>query len=206
MVTDFVNETSDALLSLYPNLHIQFGLHATSVKDKMKYLKNVDSRVEILWEDCGTFPYHYEPEVKTREAFEETLKFTEEIINLREVNPIGLVYKGQMTMDWFKFINQCGPYVLGRESKEVIKNDYDMMKPIWRVFQAEWMQYGEYAHEMTNKILELTGGNVNMNLAGTLSGGIWFPFAMTAQLFWDCTIPYKKMREMVLRRHCLEMA
>ena len=52
----------------------------------------------------------------------------------------------------------------------------------------------------------MTGGDVNMNLAGTLSGGIWFPFALTAQLFWDCTIDYDELLERVLKRQSVIMA
>jgi len=206
VVTDFVNETADELLKLYPNLHIQFGLHASSVKNKMEYIKKVDERVEILWEDCGTFPYNYNPAIRDENAFLETCAFTEEMIKLRKVNPLGLVYKGQMTMDWTRFAHQSGAYVMGKESRYIINHDIEMMKPIWKTFQAEWIRYGKYAYEMTNKVLEMTDGDVNMNLAGTLTGGIWFPFALTAQLFWDCTIEYEELLEKVLKRQSVSMA
>jgi len=205
-VTNFVNETADALLKKYPELKIQFGLHATSVRDKMEYLAKVDGRIEILWEDCGSFPYQYFSFVDSEEEFIETQNFTEEMINLREVNPIGLVYKGQMTMDWRKFVNQRGRYILGKEHEEIIQNDIEIMRPIWRNFQADWVRYGKYAHRMSNFILEKTGGDVNMNLAGTLSGGIWMPFAVTAQLFWDCTEDFDQLLHRVMKRRYVKMA
>lgn len=208
-VTNFVNDTADAMLRINPDLHIQFGLHATSVKTKMKYIEKVDPRIEILWEDCGSFPYNYIPSAVNGEhnsiSFDETLKYTTELIKLREVNPLGLVYKGMMTMDWTRFKNQTGPYVLGKESKEIVKHDADMMAPIWNGFQADWLKYGKYAHKMTNHILEETKDNVNMCLAGTLSGDIRFPFAMTAQLFWDPTMDYEDMVNTVAKRHCVKM-
>jgi len=208
VVTEYVNDTADALLKLYPNLHIQFGLHATSVKDKLAYLAKVDSRIEIVWEDCGAYPYAYSPFHSSEDLVKETEEFTKELINLREVNPIGLVFKGQMTMDWKegRFVNQAGPYILGMESKEIIKHDMDMMRPIWRDFQAQWIRHAHKAHTLANMVYDLTGGDVNMNLAATLSGGIWFPFAMTAQLFWDPTGNYEELVEKVARRRSTLMA
>lgn len=205
-VADFVNETADELLKLHPGLHIQFGLHATSVQDKLKYIAKVDSRVEIVWEDCGAYPYDYSPSRSDPEIIEKTKELTQELINLRDVNPLGLVFKGQMTMDWNRFENQSGPYILGMENKRLIKHDYDMMKPIWREFQAGWIRHARKAYNLANMVLELTGGDVNMNLAATLSGGIWLPYAITAELFWDPTTDYDEMMERVAKRRCIEMA
>lgn len=205
VVTDFVNETANELFWRYPNLHIQFGLHATSVKEQMKYLAQIDERIEILWEDCGSFPYNYQPSLCEEGFFNQTIQFTDEIIHLRKINPIGLVYKGQMTMDWFKFASQRGPYILGKEHKDIVKHDRELMEPIWHRFNSEWVRYGKYAHQMSNEILARTNGNNTMCLAGTLSGEIWYPFALTAQLFWDPTIPYDEMVEMVMARASVKL-
>ena len=205
-VMEFVNDTADAMLKIKPDLHIHFGLHATSVREKMEYIAKVDPRIEILWEDCGSFPYNYDPSAVNETFFEETCSYTDDLINLREVNPLGLVYKGMMTMDWERFESQAGPYVMGMESAEIIKHDEEMMQPIWKMFQAEWMRYGKYAYDITNRVLEQTGGNVNMCQAGTLSGPIRYPLAMAAQLFWDPTIDYEVLVERVAKRHCVKMA
>ena len=47
--TKFVNETSALFYEKYPSLEIQFGLHATSVRDKLSFLQAVDSRIRIVW-------------------------------------------------------------------------------------------------------------------------------------------------------------
>ena len=72
-------------------------------------------------------------------------------------------------------------------------------------FNSEWVRYGKYAHQMSNEILARTNGNNTMCLAGTLSGEIWYPFALTAQLFWDPTIPYDEMVEMVMARASVKL-
>ena len=43
-VVRLVNETAGELLSRYPDLHIQFGLHATSVKTRTETIAKVDPR------------------------------------------------------------------------------------------------------------------------------------------------------------------
>ncbi len=204
-VADFVNDTARELLSLYPNLKIQFGLHAMSVKDNLNFIAKVDERIEILWEDCGAFPYDYNV-INTAENFEETVKFTEEIIKLRPVNPIGLVYKGQMTMDWTRFVNQSGPYIMGMESEEIIHHDIEMMRPIWRNFQAEWLTNGMLAQQMAKKVYDLTGGKVNMNMAGTFSGGVWLSMALTAEIFWNPMQDWESLLQKVAKRQYIKMA
>ena len=45
-VVDFVNYTAGMLLEKYPHLHIQFGLHADSVKNHTQFIAKVDPSVE----------------------------------------------------------------------------------------------------------------------------------------------------------------
>ncbi|MBO5669983.1 MAG: hypothetical protein J6S41_00405, partial [Clostridia bacterium] len=54
----------------------QFGLHATSVNTHLDSIARVDKRVEIVWEDCGEFPYGYTPRVESEAEFEKSLDFT----------------------------------------------------------------------------------------------------------------------------------
>ena len=75
-VTTFVNDTANDLLKKYPNLKLQFGLHAISVKNHLDEIAKVDKRIEIIWEDCGEFPYNYLIEVQSEEKFIQTLEFT----------------------------------------------------------------------------------------------------------------------------------
>lgn len=206
VVTDFVNQTADRLLQRHPGLHIQFGLHASSVKDHLHYLSHVDPRVEILWEDCGTYPFFYLPIVKDDSDYQSTRNFTEDVIQLRGDAPLGLVFKGQLTLDWFRFTHQSGPYIIGNESPDLVQHDREMMQPMWRILQSEWIKNGHYAHELFAEVAEKYSGNVGCYMAGTLPGGIWFPTALCAQLFWDSTQPFADIVEKVSKRNCVTMA
>lgn len=182
-VTTLVNQTAEVLLATNPELKIQFGLHASSVKNRLAEIARVDERVEILWEDCGSFPYDYTPVVKSEEDFQKTVDFTREILSLRGGKNVGLVFKGVMMLDWTKFVNQSGPFVLGRNAEEISAHDKRLRRDGWRIFSAEWLKYGEYAHRMLKIIGELCP-DAETCLAGSFDGGIWLPEALAADMFY----------------------
>lgn len=205
VVTDFVNKTADRLLEKYPKLDIRFGLHALSTKNHLEYIKNVDKRISIIWEDCGSFPYHYEP--TPNEEYENTVDFTGKILTLRENVADGVLYKGLVTMDWEGdyFAHQSGPYIMGKASQKTIESDKAQIKPIWKKYQSSWLQNGIYAYNMTKHIHSLCGRYATVGIAGQLSGGIWFPAALCAEILWNCESPYEEILKKVTMRKSVDM-
>ena len=61
-------------------------------------------------------------------------------------------------------------------------------------------------YTLTKHIAEKTGGNVNINMAGALDGGIWFTEALCAQIMWNCNEDYESILEKVGKRQCVTMA
>lgn len=208
-VVELVNMTAAELLSRHPKLKLQFGLHAVSVKDHLEYFKNVDKRVEIVWEDCGAFPFNYEV-VCTDEAFKSTCKFIDDAIRIRDAAPIGMYYKGQLTNDWTDwdggcFAHQAGRYICGMDSEETKLQDAQTVRPLWRILQRDWLIHGKKAYDMTNRILDATHGDINLGIAGQLSGKIWFSVALCAQILWDPTQPYEELADSVSKRRDIFM-
>lgn len=205
VVTDFVNEVVGELLSINPELHIQFGLHATSVKNHLYEIARVDKRVEILWEDCGLFPYAYVPESDSSEdEFKKTLDFTKKIIELRGKDaPVGLVFKGFATLDWTNkfFVHQAGRFILGENSERISKHDRALRSDAWRIFTSQWLKSGDRAKRMANHIYSLTGENVNLCMAGLFDGGIWIPEAICARIFENPTLDYSEIVKTVCARN-----
>lgn len=204
-VVRLVNEVSAELYEIKPDVHIQFGLHALSVRKHLEYIENVDKRIEIIWEDCGSFPYNYIPQIKNKSDFAETLSFTEKIVNLRDRGKTGLVYKGLMTLDWAHFAHQSGPYILGENSEKTVAEDIEFIRPMWRPFTADWLIYGEYAYNFTKKLHELGSENINLNIAAQLAGGIWFPFSLLSEILWNTDDTYDEILSRVLRRKSIIM-
>ncbi len=200
VVTDFVNDVSGELLSKYPKLHIQFGLHASSVKKHLDKIAKVDKRVEILWEDCGSFPSGYAAKIQSEEAFEETLEFARQIVALREGAAMGFVIKGFATLNWEMFKHQAGPFILGENDRSVMERDNAIRKPMWKQFEGEWLKYGVYAHKLIKEVVAQSKGKINLCMAGVFDGGIWLPEALCAEMMWSTQEDFSTIVEKVVKR------
>ncbi|MBE6713031.1 MAG: hypothetical protein E7580_05880 [Ruminococcaceae bacterium] len=182
-VVKLVNEAANELWSITPDLRLIFGLHATSVREQLDEIAKVDPRIQILWEDCGEFPYHYRPFIKDREKFEANFDFIKKLLNLRDGVGVGLVFKGMMVMDWKKFVSQAGPYVMGENAKTVSEHDTGIRRNSWRIFSASWMESCPDALRMMQFINENKKGEVMMNIAVNGDGGAYLPMALCGEMF-----------------------
>ena len=203
LVVDMVNEVGAALWDMTPDLRIIFGLHASSVRNRLDEIARVDKRMEIMWEDCGEFPYSYATRVQDEEKYKETLEFTNKILNLRGGVGVGLVFKGVMMLDWTKFVNQRGPYVMGENSVEIAEHDKRVRAKVWRSFAADWMLGGDRVLEMLKFIKENKCSEVDMCLAGTFDGGIYLPVALCAEMFRCSDGEYGDILRRVSKRPCI---
>ena len=203
LVVEMVNEVALKLWEIKPDLRLIFGLHASSVKNHLNIIARVDSRMEILWEDCGEYPYSYCSFVRNEENFKETLEFTKKILELRGGKGVGLVYKGVMMLDWTKKVYQHGPYVMGDNSNVIAMHVRNIRAKSWRLYSANWMRNGDRALEMTKVIKEDKLGEINMCVAGTFDGGIYLPLAICAQMFRDSSDNYQELIRKTARRACI---
>ena len=138
IVTELVNDIADALFKEQPSLHIQFGLHATSVKTHLDALCAVDERIHIIWEDCGSFPYSYHPDEVG--DFQETYGLTEKLLALRGKDErFGAVFKGMLNLDWHSFEHHDGSFILGERTRAFIKERQIKKDKIWKIIRAEWL-------------------------------------------------------------------
>lgn len=185
IVTDLVNDVSGTLLERHPGLHIQFGLHATSVRTHLDILKSVDKRVHIVWEDCGAFPYNYLTDRIGN--FPETMQLTEELLALRGASErFGAVLKGMMNLDWLTFGHFSDSYILGEKSKSYIATRQAQKNRIWKIVQAGWLKNAAYAQ----KAIALIAKNGNTPIVEALvedamfENDIMLPVALYAELLW----------------------
>ena len=208
LVTELVNEIAGTLLERKPDLHIQFGLHATSVKNKLEYIKNVDKRIYIVWEDCGSFPFEYYAD-KT-DDFESTLKFTENTLVLRgNDEKWGAVLKGMLKLDWRKFEHFSAPYILGERTDGYIKQRQAQKDRIWKLQQASWLKNADYVR----RIIEAVGkyGKEDAVVQGLvedamLENRIAFPVALLAEMLWSPEGDSGEMIEQVSKYPCVQYA
>ena len=191
IVTELVNDIAGELLKQYPTLHIQFGLHATSVKEHLDILATVDKRVRIVWEDCGAFPYNYYPD--SIEDFPETYELTKKLLLLRGQNEkFGAVFKGMLKLDWGTFEHHKGSFILGERTTSFINERQTIKNKIWKIIRGDWLKNAEFLR----KTIELIVQNGNDAIVQALvedsmfENKITLPVAIYAQLLWspNCAI------------------
>lgn len=151
-VVELVNSTSEELWKKNPELSIEFGLHATSVKNNLDVIAGTDKRVRIIWEDLGSFPFSYDSSLS--EGFSETLALTEKVINLRGAEErCGFIIKGMTQLDWSGFTYATEPLTIGESSKEFIFERQKEKDPVWEKSLAGWKKNLPLAEQIFNIFL-----------------------------------------------------
>ena len=185
---DFVNETAARFYEKYPTLEIQFGLHATSVKNRLAFIKTVDPRIRIVWEDCGAFPFSYDPNDVS--DFDETKAFIGSIIRLRGNNDrFGVVTKGLVKLDWTKFEYAKGAYCPGISSEYMKRNRTERKRKIWRYIQAGWLRHSDKSYEMVQEMCRIKSGELSIYALvedGMFEENVMYPVALYSEMLWDC--------------------
>lgn len=195
-VTELVNMTASRILAERPDQKIVYGLHALSVRDRIDIIAGTDSRLEILWEDCGGFPYR----INIPDDGERDWRFTRAL--LAQGRSMGLVFKCQLVQKWADFAHQSGPYIEGRNGAGMMCHDIAVTTPLWRFYDALWLEKGLTAWELAKMIHDEGGLRVEMNLAAQLNGPVRLPTALTAELFWSTAVPYSEiLRKIILRSY-----
>ena len=188
-VTELVNKGAAYFFEKYPDMELQFGLHANSVAQRLEYIKRVDPRVRIVWEDLGAFPFSYIPNDLDR--FDDTADFVRSITHLRAQNGgerFGAVTKGLVKLDWGAFEHLEGPMAIGNSSEQLKANRIVRKHKFWKYIQAYWLTNADKAGEMLRIMAEETGGNTCITALvedGMFEREIMYPAAVCAELMWD---------------------
>ena len=185
---DFVNRTAALFYAKYPEMELEFGLHARSVKKRLSFIRTVDPRIRIVWEDCGSFPFSYLPnDVKD---FEKTAELVREIAVLRGENDcFGVVTKGLVKLDWLSFEHSAGAQYIGVSTKRMKHERVDRKAPIWKYIQANWIAHADKALEMVRVMRDAKKGELCVYALvedGMFEENTMWPVALYAEMLWDC--------------------
>ena len=204
-VTEFVNRTAAKFYEKYPDLELQFGLHANSVSQKLEYIRRVDPRIRIVWENCGAFPFAYIP--REVDNFDATCDFVKKITHLRPGERFGAVTKGFTKLNWSEFEHPTGPMNIGVSSSRMQQNRMERKRPIWRYIQAHWLSHADYAYDMIRLLAEETGGAGDVSALvedGMLETRIPYAVALYAEMLWDCGADLRTLMSDVALRDTAE--
>ena len=206
--TKFVNNTAKYFYENHPNIEIQFGLHAISVKNKLEFLKSVDPRIRIVWEDCGAFPFAYLPD--KIDDFEETVELTRRIARLRgESEKFGAVTKGLTKLDWSKFVHAEGPQYIGISTERTKRKKTHQQASVWKYLQAYWLTNADKALEMIRIIQEAKSGDACVYALvedGMFEEDLMFPVALYAEMLWNSDADVKDLISTVAMRAYVKFA
>ncbi len=207
-VTDFVNRTAELFFEKYPKLELQFGLHATSVKEKLEYIKKVNPKITIVWEDCGAFPLAYSPH--DVEKHNDMIEFVKKAAYLRGCDEkFAVVSKGFSFLDWGKFEHLDGSVNFGVCSKSMRQNRVIYKRKIWKYLQAYWLQNADKAYETVNVLYESKKGNLSITPLvedGMFEENIMYPVALYSEMLWDCKTELGSMITDVALRDYVDFA
>lgn len=208
IVTALVNDIAAGLFEKHPDLHIQFGLHATSVRNQLEHLKKVDPKIHIVWEDCGSFPYEYYAD--RIENFEETLAFTETTLTLRGENEKwGAVLKGTLKLDWRKFEHFSAPYILGERTNHFIQQRQLNKDRIWKLQQAGWLKNADYLRRIIESVEKYGKSDAVVQALvedAMFENQIPFPTALYAEMLWTPGRDTAEMIEQVSKYPCVNFS
>ena len=205
---NFVNKTAALLYEKYPDLELQFGLHATSVKNRLEFIRSVDKRIKIVWEDCGSFPFSYVP--FDVDGFDETVNFAKEIAVLRGADDrFGVVTKGLVKLDWSTFEHLPGSQCIGVCSEHMRRNRVERKARIWRCIQAGWLANADKAHEAVRDMCRTKKGALSLFALvedGMFEENIMYPVALYSEMLWDCETDIKTLETEVALREYVSFA
>ena len=204
IVVDMVNDIAEKIWEISPELRIIFGLHATSVHQHLDEIARVNPHMEIMWEDCGEFPFNYSTRVKNEDEYNKTLELVKKILALRDGKGVGFLYKGIMMLDWTKVVRQSGPYIMGENSPKIAYHDKAVRANAWRNYSAAWMNSGKYALEVTRLINKYKLSDVEIGIAGTLDGGLYLPVALISEMLRKCDDDFEFILKKTARRECID--
>lgn len=207
-VTQFVNRTAAMFYEKYPDLEIQFGLHATSVKNRLEYIQRVDPRIRIVWENCGAFPFAYIP--KKIESFDETVEFVRKIAVLRGENDrFGVVTKGLTKLFWPEFEHMPESLCIGVSTEFMKENRVIRKRRIWKYLQAYWLTHADKVYDMIQAMREVKNGDLTVTALvedGMFEENIMYPVALYAEMLWDNETPLSEMMTSVALRSYVTFA
>ncbi len=189
IVVKWVNTIGGRLLARHPELELQFGLHASSVKTHLGSISRTDPRIRIVWEDAGAFPYAYM--AKQIGGYDETLELNSRLCGLRGSDEkFGAVLKGLVCLDWNHFEHESGRFILGESSREFIASREREKAQIWRIIEPDWLKNLELARRLVAETARLTSGRRGTTLQWLIEDGCFeeripLAAALAAELLWD---------------------
>ena len=199
-VTELVNEVAKRIREEAPGTDIVFGLHTNSMKrdGAAEAIAKVDPSIEILWENCGGFPY-WEPQ--SHSACPDTALCEMALANNRLV---GFAWKAQIRMDWSNYVAPSGPFLLGCAGEAVIARDRAVTAPRLASYDEDWIANGRVAWEHIRHLRAVERTPIEFNAVVEQVPPYAFATQCQAELFWSSRDDWDTIARRARMRACPE--
>jgi hypothetical protein len=195
LACDWVNDIAHALLEKHPNLRIEWGIHASSIRENYPDLKPLDPRLTIVWEDAGGLPYAYDPTAPIAGSADRNSKapyaeidYSKKLATFRPGSEFAMVAKGWSTLDWDTEFEHHGPFIIGERAHEFIRNRLKDRQPRWDYVNAKWVENYPFALRFYSEIRDVTPAP--MTVLGLIEEGlieeqIQVGAALLGEMLWN---------------------
>jgi hypothetical protein len=196
LARDWTEEISRAVLDRYPDLHIEWGLHASSIVENYKDLSRLDPRITIVWEDAGVVPYSYLPlsTVDTEgfpamfNSLAATRDYSKKLASLREGNEFAMVAKGFVQIRWGTQFEHHGPFIMGERDAGSIRDASRVRQPRWDFVNSVWLKNYQEALRFYREVRESTSSRMSVLAViedGYFEEKIQISVALFAEMIWN---------------------
>ena len=204
LVADWANVICAGLRAEYPQLDIEFGVHATSIGDSYAELAKIDPEIAVMWEDCGDFPYYYDParQNQSKAAIDYTRRLTSIHGNSTR---FAAVLKGFTVLNWSKFEHYHGAIVLGESQHEYIEQRAAEKRFTWSYARPYWYTGAELLREYFDTVVNSNAREVTITALvedGCFERTVDPAVILFASLMWDYNQDTSELIR--LSEHCAE--
>ena len=199
-VVSLVNGVASRIRGESPGIDIVFGLHSNSMRKEgaASAIAKTDPSLEILWENCGGFPY-WEADGSRSDA---NVAFTDTILSLTP--RVGLVWKAQLRMDWKNYVAPAGPFLLGRAGDRVLARDQAVARPKTVSFDEDWVVNGRHAYDLVRHVRAGAHPPVEFNAVAEYNPPYAYSTLVQAELFWGASDSWEDVSRRARLRACPE--
>lgn len=196
LVCELVNDISRDLLDKEPDLHIQFGLHATSIMNSYNDLKPLNPKITIVWEDVGgnyktkgVIPYSYLPIVDPDlNKIEECIDYSKKIAVFRGKKEFAMAPKGFIWLRWGIEFEHHKSFILGERDKKFIQKRLVERQALWDKVNTLWLKNYPIAKRYYREMLDCSLSK--MTVTGLIEDGMFeesiqISVAIFAETLWN---------------------
>ncbi len=196
LARDWVNDIAGAVLDRYPEMKIEWGLHASSILDNYTDLQSLDPRIVIVWEDAGVIPYSYDPLTSNSEndfpamlnSPAATRDYSKKLATFRDHTEFSMVAKGWTQLRWRTETEHHGPYIMGQRAARFVRNRARERQPRWDFVNSLWLRNYSEALRFFQEIRDSSSST--MSVLGLMEDGMFeeriqLSAALFAEMIWN---------------------